>query len=530
MPKTKVVIIGGGFGGMFTARKLRKMCRGGPGIELDIELISKINYFVYQPLLPEVAAGTLNPQDAVTPLRTLLKGVHVRLAEVTGVDLDAKQVVLLQGQKKILQRVDYDHLVIATGQVANLSAFPGFESHSLTMKDLSDAYRLRNHVIECMEMADVTRFPDIKARALTFVVAGGGFSGVETMGEMAEMIERILPQYPNIRRDEIRLLMIQWDPRILPELPEHLSEYALKQLQQRGVEVWLNTGIKSATNQSVCTSDGRSINTRTIVTTIGNGPSEFVKSLPIQLERGRIPVTPQLEVVGLENVWAIGDAALIPLPGDPNKPAYAPPTAQFATSEANTLAHNILNRSQGKSLKAFDHKSSGIMASLGGYRGAAEIYGQRVTGLLAWMIWRMAYIGMLPGWATRIRVALNWMFDYFMPRTIVYMGDTDRPATRYLHYAKGENVQRANEVPAGFYVVVSGSLEQVLQRPDSDPHVNQLLPGDNWGARAMKEERLTHGTITALEDSKLLLVQRQDFKRLSNAFEPLNELLSKRDS
>ena len=194
MRKTKVVIVGGGFGGMFTARKLHKLC----GEDLEIELISKINYFVFQPLLPEVAAGTLNAQDAVTPLRNLLSGVHVRLAEVTAIDLEAKQVILLQGQKKLLQRVDYDHLVITTGQVANLSLFPGFEDHSLTMKDLSDAHRLRNHVIECMEMADVTRFADIKQRALTFVVAGGGFSGVETMGELAEMIERILPQYPNI--------------------------------------------------------------------------------------------------------------------------------------------------------------------------------------------------------------------------------------------------------------------------------------------------------------------------------------------
>ncbi len=242
MQRPKVVIIGGGFGGMFTAKKLHKLSQG----DLDIELISKINYFVYQPLLPEVAAGTLNPQDAVTPLRNLLKGVQVRLAEVTDIDFDAKQITLLQGQRKILQRVDYDHLVITTGQVANLSLFPGFEHHSLTMKDLSDAYRLRNRVIECMEMADVTRFPDIKQRALTFVVGGAGFSGVETMGELAEMVDRILPEYPNIQRHEIRLVIIQIGHRVLPELPEHLSEYALNQLEKRGVEVWLNTGIHSA--------------------------------------------------------------------------------------------------------------------------------------------------------------------------------------------------------------------------------------------------------------------------------------------
>jgi NADH dehydrogenase len=523
--RKKVLIVGGGFGGMFTAKKLQKLCQG----ELDIELISKINYFVYQPLLPEVAAGTLDPQDAVTPLRTLLKGVHVRLAEVTGIDFDAKQVVLLQGQKKILQRVDYDHLVIATGQIANLSLFPGFEHHSLTMKDLSDAYRLRNHVIECMEMADVTRFAEIKQRALTFVVAGGGFSGVETMGELAEMIERILPQYPNIRRDEIRMVLIQLGGRVLPELPERLSQYTLTQLQKHGVDVWLNTGISSATHQAVYTSDGRSLPTRTIVTTIGNGPSEFVKSLPITLQRGRVPVTPELQVIGLKDVWALGDAALIPLNADIANPVYAPPTAQFAAAQAEVLAKNILNHSRGQRLLPFQHKAAGVMASLGAKRGVAEISGVRVTGFLAWFLWRAAYIGMLPGFGTRLRVGFDWLFDYFMPRTIVCMGESDRPATRYLHYARGEVVQYANEVPAGFYIVVSGSLEQQLEHPGGEPLRRQLRAGDSWGSRALKEKRLTQGKITALEDTKLLLVKSEDFQRLRNSFAPLNDVLAAHD-
>ncbi|HEY6131121.1 MAG TPA: FAD-dependent oxidoreductase [Halioglobus sp.] len=522
MQKTKVVIIGGGFGGMFTAKKLQKISRG----DLDIELISKINYFVYQPLLPEVAAGTLDPQDAVTPLRHLLKGVHVRLAEVTGIDLPAKQVVLLQGQKKILQRLDYDHLVIATGQIANLSMFPGFEHHSLTMKDLSDAYRLRNRVIECMEMADVTRFAEIKQRALTFVVAGGGFSGVETTGELAEMIERILPQYPNIQRHEVRMVLIQRDDRVLPEMSERLSQYTLTQLEKRGVEVWLNTSIQSATQQAVYTSDGRSVPTRTIVTTIGNGPSDFVKSLPINLQRGRIPVTPELEVIGLENVWSIGDAALIPLSGESTASPYAPPTAQFAVQQANVLAKNIVPRCRGQQLLAFEYAVSGIMASLGGYRGVAEIFGVRVTGLLAWFLWRAAYIGMLPGLATRIRVGLDWLLDYFMPRTIAYMGESDRPATRYLYYCKGEVVQYANEVPAGFYIVVSGCLEQQLDKPDGEHLSRQMQAGDSWGSRALKESRLTQGRITALEDSKLLLVKSEDFQRLRHSFKPLNDYLT----
>jgi NADH dehydrogenase len=376
-----------------------------------------------------------------------------------------------------------------------------------------------------MEMADVTRFADIKQRALTFVVAGAGFSGVETMGELAEMIERILPQYPNVRRDEIRMVMIQLDKRVLPELPERLSAYTLKQLEKRGIEVWLNTGIHSATQQAVYTNDGRSLNTRTIVTTIGNGPSEFVKSLPLTLQRGRIEVNRQLQVTGLENVWAIGDAALVPLNEDTQNPAYAPPTAQFASAQAKTLAANIVRQTRSQKLLPFSFKAAGIMASLGGNRGAAEIYGKRVTGLLAWLIWRAAYLGMLPGIATRIRVGLDWLFDYVMPRTIVYLGESDKPATRYMDFSKDEVVQHANEVPAGFYIVLSGSLKQELVAADGSTVTHHLQEGSSWGARALKEDRLTHGKITALEDTRLLLVRRDDFRRLRDAYKPFNELL-----
>ena len=525
MHTQKVVIIGGGFGGMFTAKKLHKLSKGA----LDIELISQINYFVYQPLLPEVAAGTLNPQDAVTPLRNFLKGVQVRLAEVTDIDFGAKQVVLLQGQRKILQRIDYDHLVITTGQAANLSLFPGFEHHSLTMKDLSDAYRLRNRIIECMEMADVTRFPDIKQHALTFVVGGGGFSGVETMGEMAEMVDRILPEYPNIQRHEIRLVMIQLGNRVLPELPEYLSEYALDQLEKRGVEVWLNTGIHSATQHALYTNDGRSLPTHTIVTTIGNGPSEFLKSLPIELQRGRIAVSAELEVLGLADVWSIGDTALVPLNTNQDHPLYAPPTAQFAVAQAEVLAQNIMHRTRGENLATFTYKAAGMMASLGGRRGVAEIYGRRVTGIPAWLLWRAAYIAMLPGLATKIRVALDWLFDFFMPRTIVYMAERDRPATRYLDYADGEVVQHANEVPAGFYIVLSGSLTQEFERANGEFEHHQLQVGDSWGSRALKEHRLTHGKITAREETQLLLVNSGDFQRLRSAYAPFNNVLSAGD-
>lgn len=530
MKKPRVLIIGGGFGGYFCAKHLRKICRN----TVELEIISEINYFVFQPLLPEVAAGTLNPQDAVTPLRTLLKGVKVRLASVQSIDTEAKQVVLIQGQKRILQRLDYDHLVIATGQVTNLSMFPGFEDHSLTMKNLSDAFRLRNHIIECLEVADVTKFKDIKQRYLTFIVAGGGFSGVETIGEMLEMIERILPQYPNISLEEVRAVLVQRGEAILPEMSPKLGDYARKKLEQRGVEVLTETAIQSATRYAVCicdrnTQQQQSIPARTIVTTIGNGPSEFVKNLPIELERGKIAVDANMRVKGLNNIWAVGDSALTPVTcKKTGEQSFAPPTAQFAAQAAKQLAKNIHNSLNDKPLTLFCYQSKGMLASLGGYRGVAELYGMRFTGLFAWIIWRGLYIGMLPGFTTRLRVALNWFFDYFMPRTIVYMGEPPTTATHFAYFSKGDCIHHANEIPQAFYVVVEGELKQSLEK-DGQLIERTLKPGDSWGSRALKESRLTTGEVIAAEKSKLLIMKSKDFTRLRDVYNPLNQQLESQD-
>lgn len=503
----KIIIIGGGFGGVFLARTLAKKNKG----QLHIELISDRNYFVFQPLLPEVASGTINAEDAVSPLRLLLPDVHVRLAEVKGIDPVAKTVQLVQGRKRILHHFDYDHLIIASGQITDLSLFRGFEQHSLTMKDLADAFHLRNQVIQCLELADVTENTVLKKRLLTFVVAGGGFSGVETIGELSEMIRRTLHFYPNIQMDDIRLILIQRGKRILPELTEKLSEYAKQKLEKRGIEVRLGCGVKSASSTALVTSDGDVINTTTIITTIGNGPSAFVKSLGLPLERGKIKTNTQMQVEDVEDVWALGDIAAIPM-ADGN---IAPPTAQFTVREAATLADNILASIDNKPLKPFAYQPRGSLASLGNYSAVANVFGVNFYGLLAWFMWRSVYISMLPGLSTRIRVALNWAFDYIMPRNIVHMEQTGKPACHYMHFAEGEIVYTKGEWVDGFYVVVEGEL---LLEVDSDDHKEafrrRFKPGDHWGERIIQNDCMTTGCLKASQDTIVMVVKKEDFKRM----------------
>lgn len=525
MPKQRVVIIGGGFGGAFAAKFLRRTAAH----DFEIELINSTNYFVFQPLLPEVVSGTISAHDAVTPLRYMLPGVKVRLAEVTGIDMDARKITLLQGTRRFPQTIEYDHLVIAVGQKTNLSLSPGLAAHSLCVRDIADAHELRNQVIRCLEHADVTQDPAVRRRLLTFIVAGGGFSGVETIGELVEMIRRTLRFYPNISCNDVRAVLVQRGDRILPELSPRLAQYAEKKLRERNVEILLNTSIVSATATDVYLDNGTRIATDTLVATVGSAPRAFARGLGLQLHHGKIAVDQFLRVPGCENVWCVGDAALISLPPTNGEEIrYAPPTAQFAVREARVVARNIVASQKGGELQAFAYQPKGSLASIGNYKAVAELFGFRLSGLFAWLIWRGLYIGMLPGFSTRLRVALNWLFDYFLPRSIVQIANNPSAGTTYRHYAKGDVVCRPGQIIDGFYTVIAGGMESRIPDPGKgEDFVRNLRPGDHWGERSMASETLAKGTLTATEDTQVLVLQRSDFRNLSAAFPGLNEYFEK---
>lgn len=519
MQKQRVVVVGGGFGGAFTARYLQRFSKG----KIEVELINQTNYFVFQPLLPEVAAGTITASDAVTPLRVLLPGVKVRMADVEHIDTENKTLRIMQGRKLVPITVSYDHLVISSGLKTNLSFLPGFQEHSFTMKDLSDAHALRNHVINCLEHADVTEDQELKKRLLTFVVAGGGFSGVETIGEMSEMIGRTLKYYPNIDYSELTGVLVQKGPRLLPELPAKLGEYAQRELEKRGVSVHLDMGIASATGTDVTLDNGERLPTATLVTTVGNGPTELVQQLPIELQYGRIPTNRCLQAKGLKDVWAVGDVALIPL-DDEEQPAYAPPTAQFAVREAKFLAKSILSAIENRPLSQFFYSPRGSMASIGNYKAVAQVFGINISGLFAWLIWRGFYIAMVPSFSTRLRIALNWMFDYVLPRKIVQVKQRVDRACRFKQFAKGDVIFEPGQILDGFYTVVSGALESSsVDEETGEPYSRVIGPGDHWGEKTLSGNHVAVGQLSAIKDTKVLMLRREDFNDLRASFPVLNE-------
>jgi NADH dehydrogenase len=516
MEKKKVLVLGGGFGGVFAAKALERLGRG----KLDVELVNANNYFVFQPLLPEVAAASIHSADAVVPLRQLLRRVQVRQAEVMGIDFAKKSVIVVQGTRRIPIDLAYDELVLALGTSVDLNRFPGLPEHALTMKDLSDAHRLRTHVIGCLETADVTDDPEVKRQLLSFVVVGAGFSGVETVAEVRELVRRALKYYPNIRADEVRFYLIEYSGRILPTFPADLAEYATRRLTIHGIEVLTGVGTKSATGTAVELTDGRIIPTSTIVATIGNGPHPLVSALGLDMHWARIKTDRFMRVPGQDGVWALGDAALIPLIENPGEdPAdYATQTAQFAVREGRQLADNIIAEIEGKELKPFAYTSKGSLASLGMSKAVADVYGVKLSGTLAWLLWRGFYLSFLPGFAAKFRVGVTWLLNSVMPANIVQIQSTP-PATRYVHYRKGDRVFEPGMLIDGFYTVVKGAFRLTIDNPARGEHFEKLFgPGDHFGERVLLRSALRTGLVVALEDGVLLFIAQKDFTRLARAF------------
>jgi len=516
LEKKKVLVLGGGFGGVFAAKELERKGRD----QFDIELVNNNNYFVFQPLLPEVAAATIHSSDAVVPLRLLLRRIQVRQAEIMGIDFARKVVIVVQGFRRLPVELPYDELVLALGMSVDLKRFPGLPEHALTMKNLADAHRLRTHTISCLEMADVANDAEIKQQLLTFVVVGAGFSGVETVAEVNELIRRALKYYPNIKQEEIRVLLVEFAGRILPTFPADLAAYATRRLQMHGIEVRTGVGTKAATSTAVELSDGSIIPTRTIVATIGNGPNPLVASLGRDMPWGRIKTDRCMRVPGHDGVWALGDAADIPLVDQPGEETahYAPPTAQFAVREGAQLAHNLIAKHDGKPLKPFAYESKGSLASLGMSKAVAEVYGVKLSGTLAWLLWRGFYLSFLPGFATKLRVLVNWVLNLFVPPNIVLI-ESSQPSTRYIHYRKGDKVLEPGMLIDGFYTVVKGALKLTIDNPDTGEHFEKAFePGDHFGERVLLKSALRTGLVVALEDSVVLWISQKDFTRLARAF------------
>jgi NADH dehydrogenase len=412
----RVVILGGGFGGVAAAQRLEDLFARDPSLE--IVLVSQSNYLLFTPMLAEVASSGLEAQHISAPVRAACPRTRFVRAEVEGVDVGQRIVRVRGAAGGSGEALPYDHLILALGSVPSFHGLPGLEDHAFTLKTLDDATRLRNHVLTLLERADAEPEPQERRRSLTFVVAGGGFAGAEMAAEVLDLVRGVLRYYPNIPPHEPRFVLVHSGGRILPEISAGLAEYALRRLQVRGLEFILNTRVAGATPEAVLLGPGQQIETRTLVWTAGNQPHPLPRTLPAARNRaGAIVVDSTLRVPGLMNVWAVGDCAQVPDVYNGGQPC--PPTAQHALRQGDVVAANVASSLRGRPLREFRYRTVGTLVALGHRTAVAELRGWKFSGLLAWVMWRTVYLSKLPGLEKKVRVALDWAIDLFFPRDIV---------------------------------------------------------------------------------------------------------------
>ena len=409
----RIILLGGGFAAIATAQRLERLLRDD---EAEIVLISRENFSLFTPMLPEVSSGALDVRHVVTPIRAQLRRTVFILADVDGVDASAKSVSFVHTLTGLRGTLSCDQLVLALGSVTSTFGLPGVAERVFALKTLEDAGILRNRFMWLLELADSVRDAAERRRLLTLVVVGGGFTGVEATGEMVELFRSVAHFYPNVSAEDVRIVLVEGGKSLLPGLPERMGSYSRRDLARRGVEVILGDGVRFADDAGLELQSSRRIETRTIVWSAGVRPSPFLAAAQLPHGKGgAIAVNADMSVPGFAGVWAIGDCAAIPNGAG----GTFPPTAQHAIREGPVLAENIVAVLRAGPTKAFAYTSLGMMASLGARKAVAQLPGNRVlTGILAWFLWRAYYLSRLPGLERKIRVAFQWVLELAFPRDI----------------------------------------------------------------------------------------------------------------
>ncbi len=530
---TRILILGGGFGGVYTALTLEKLLkaeiRHG---EVELGLVSRENYIVFQPMLPEVISGSIGVLDVITPIRRLCPNTNLYTRTIESIDLEHRSVQSTAGFGSRQHHLHFDHLVIALGNVTSFAGSPGLAEYALPFKYLGDALTLRNRLIHTLEEADIEQDHEVRRSLLTFVVAGGGFSGVEAVAELNDFVRAAAGSFRNVRPEEIRVVLLHAGGLILPELPRSLAEFAQRLLMKRGVEIRLDTRLSGATVDMALLEGGDRIATRTLVSTVPSGPNPLVAMLPVKKERGRILVDANLEVPEYPGLWAVGDCAAI---RDARTGDFCPPTAQHATREATCAAQNIVAALKGAPRRAFMFTALGKMGALGRRSAVAEIFGIKLSGFLAWWLWRTIYLMKLPGLDRKIRVATDWTLDLVLPPDIVQL-KTDRAlGVRREYFEPGQVIFREGDRGDWFYVITEGEVEVLRTVPGrGEQPVRRLGTGECFGEIALVSDMARSATVRAVSAANVLAVDREAFQAMFATLPPLRgfveRLIASRDA
>jgi NADH dehydrogenase len=453
--RARILVVGGGYVGMYTALRLQRQLKQELGRgEAEITVVTPDPYMTYQPFLPEAAAGSISPRHVVVPLRRVLPHCRVIVGEVTAID-HAKRTATLttlatDEEGTGPQQLTYDELVLAPGSVSRTLPVPGLADYGIGFKTVEEAIGLRNHVIEQMDIASSTRDPAIRDAALTFVFVGGGFAGVEALGELEDMARYTTRYYHNVKPEDMKWILVEASDRILPEVGEEMGRYTVSELRRRNIDVRLGTRLESCADRVAVLSDGARFPTRTVVWTAGVKPHPLLAATDLPLtDRGRLTCTPELTIKGVTHAWAAGDAAAVPDVTASEPGTYTAPNAQHAVRQAKVLGDNIARSLRGQPLQAYSHKYVGSVASLGLHEGVAHVYGRKLKGYPAWFMHRAYHLSRVPTFNRKARVFAEWMLSGLFKREIVSLGSLEHPRAEFELAAGGKPSDDRKDGPQG---------------------------------------------------------------------------------
>lgn len=510
----RIIVVGGGFAGIELAKRLEKRVPR----ETEIVVISAENHMVFTPMLPEVAARTLNPLHIVVTGREMTKRTRWMKARVTHVNTVGNEITYEddRGNEHILA---YSQLVLACGAVVNLNAIPGMAAHAFPLKSIGDAFSLGNALIGLCEDASIAEESE-RQQILSVVVVGAGFSGVEIAGNIADLVDRVHKFYPQLRGMRARISLLQRGKRVLPELAyQSLSDFAYQKLRERGVDVMLGTSAREVTHQRVVLGNGESIPAGLVICTIGTSANPLLETIGVPLVEKRLPTEPDMRVKGLSNVWALGDSALIPnLATGEN----SPPTAQFALRQAKQLASNLANYLHGKPTKPFRFKPLGLMAAIGHRNAVAEILGMKVSGFVAWFLWRGVYLSKMPSLSRKFQIAVDWAWEMLFSPNSVELSPQSERKTDLAHFASGDWIYRKGDPAQHLFLVQKGTA--AIYFNEEEGPIGTLEPGDHFGENAL----LNHDgnsrrsvSVRAIGSVDVIRMGREDFVRLADSMSVL---------
>lgn len=524
----EVVIAGGGFAGVYAAKALAREL--GKEAREKVALIADENFMVFQPMLAEVVGSSISPRHVINPLRQLCAGVTTLRGRIKSIDLASRCLVLDAGDYTRDIVVEFGHLALGTGSIVDLSRVPGMPEHAYVLKNVGDALEYRSAIIDRFEEANFQSDPETVRRLLTFVIVGGGYSGVETAGQVHDLIIGINRLYPRLAQSEYRVVLVHSREHLMPEVSESLARYCEKTMRSRGIELLLSQRVQAMTASKVILDSGDTIDTHTVLSTVGNAAHPLIVSLCDQGVANfhqRLRTDPHLRVIASDRLWAAGDCAAVPMVGggheDQRDEQTCPPTAQFAQREGTLMGQNIAHSLRGKDLKPFTFTGLGELATIGHRSAVAEIMGLKFSGFIAWFMWRTIYMAKLPGLERKLRVLVDWTLDLFFTRDIALMRPRPTQVLQRMHLEKGDKIFESGDPALSLYIVKSGRVDL----RDENGLVRSLGAGEHFGERALLYDRVWRFSATATETSELVALNEEVFASIASASPSLHAFFEK---